>query len=129
MARFLRRVLLLGTAVGTGYAGWRWSRARRSDSGATRPARPFGRPSGSEAAPLHIPSQVVPPGGPETSPMGATWVDPMGGACPSSHQVKATLSTGSFHAPGDPGYDRAVPDRCYIDADAAAADGLRRSER
>ena len=130
MVRFLKRVLVLGVAVGAGYAGWRLSKGGRSDSGATSTARPVAYPSGSaEGAPLHIPSQIVPPGGPETSPMGATWVDPRNGACPSSHRVKATLSTGRVHLPGDPGYDRAVPDRCYIDGDAAVADGLRRSER
>jgi hypothetical protein len=72
VARFLKRVLMLGAAVGAGYAGYRLSRSRRSNWGATRTARPFAYPSGSRGAPLHIPSQVVPPGGPEASPPGTT---------------------------------------------------------
>lgn len=53
------------------------------------------------------------------------WIVPTGGACPGSHPVKAELSSGLFHVPGAPGYDGAAPDRCYINAGAAEADGLR----
>jgi hypothetical protein len=57
------------------------------------------------------------------------WVEPEGGACPSSHQVKAKMSSGIFHLPGMQNYDRTVPDRCYVDAAAAEADGLRPAKR
>ena len=83
-----------------------------------------GRPS----TPIHVPSQVVPPGGPEAEPPGATWVDPIEGVCPASHPVKAATTKGLFYLPADPASERVVPDRCYIDADAARADGLRWSE-
>lgn len=64
-------------------------------------------------------------------PEGATraWVGPDGGACPASHPVKAKLSSGVFHLPGMIYYDRTNPDRCYTDATAAEADGLRQAKR
>ncbi len=56
------------------------------------------------------------------------WVEPDGRACPASHPVKAKLSSGRFHLPGMAVYDRTIPDRCYIDAEAAELDGLQRSK-
>ena len=47
------------------------------------------------------------------------------GACPATHPVKAKLSSGIFHVPGGANYDRTHADRCYVDAEAAEADGLR----
>ena len=59
----------------------------------------------------------------------ATWVEPVDGACPASHPVKAKLSSGIFHVPGGQNYDRTHADRCYVDEGAATSDGLRRSQR
>ena len=75
--------------------------------------------------------------GPEHSPVRApgqaqtppAWVAPDGGACPAGPPVKATVQSGIFHAPGSPHYDRTQPDRCYRDAAAAEADGLRAPRR
>jgi hypothetical protein len=100
----------LGAVVGAGYAVWRILTSRTPES---------------RRADVHIPAQLEPPGGPETTDVGATWVEPVEGACPSSHPVKAALSSGTFHVPGGPAYERSVPDRCYLDAAAAEADGLR----
>jgi hypothetical protein len=84
---------------------------------------------------VHIPPEVEPGGGPETERAGEVavgsieaWIDPVGGACPASHPVKAKLSSGIFHVPGGINYDRTRPDRCYIDGDAAERDGLRQSK-
>ena len=63
---------------------------------------------------------------PEASPR---WVEPSDGACPASHPVKAKLSSQIFHTPGSASYDRTNPDRCYADAGAAEADGLRPAKR
>ena len=63
-----------------------------------------------------------------TDPAGA-WVEPEGGACPTSHPVKAKLGSKIFHLPGMLNYDRTNPDRCYRDAEAAEADGLRPAKR
>lgn len=60
---------------------------------------------------------------------GVTWLRPDGAMCPSTHPVKAKLKSGIYHQPGGLSYDRTVPDRCYVDTDAAAADGLRPTKR
>lgn len=57
------------------------------------------------------------------------WVEPKGGVCPTSHPVKAKLTSKIFHLPGMLNYERTNPDRCYRDADAAEADGLRAAKR
>ena len=59
----------------------------------------------------------------------AAWCEPTDGACPSSHPVKAKLSSKIFHLPGGFSYDRTIPDRCYVDAAAAEADGFRAAKR
>jgi hypothetical protein len=57
------------------------------------------------------------------------WVDAVNGECPPTHPVKAKLSSGIFHVPGGAMYARTKPDRCYRDAGAAEADGLRPAKR
>lgn len=57
------------------------------------------------------------------------WANPADGACPDGYPVKAKLSSGIFHVPGGLSYERTTPDRCYPDAAAAEADGLRQSKR
>jgi hypothetical protein len=57
------------------------------------------------------------------------WVDPVDGACPPTHPIKAKLSSKIFHAPGGLAYDRTTPDRCYRDAASAEADGFRQAKR
>jgi micrococcal nuclease len=59
----------------------------------------------------------------------APWVEPTGGVCPTTHPVKAKLHSRIFHLPGMLNYGRVTPDRCYITAEAAAADDLRPSKR
>jgi hypothetical protein len=58
----------------------------------------------------------------------AAWVDPEGGICPTTHPVKAKLSSKIFHVKGGMNYERTVPERCYRDPAAAEADGFRRSK-
>jgi hypothetical protein len=57
------------------------------------------------------------------------WVDPVDGACPASHPVKAKLSSKIYHLPGMANYERTNPDRCYLGAAEAEADGLRAAKR
>jgi hypothetical protein len=38
-------------------------------------------------------------------------------------------ASGIFHVPGGLSYDRAKPDRCYNDEDAAADDGYRKAKK
>jgi len=84
------------------------------------------------------PMQTLPEAGPDTlsSPpeteMKQTlppWVAPTDGICPTSHPVKAKLSSGIFQVQGNSMYQRTSPDRCYQTAEAAAADGLRPAKR
>jgi hypothetical protein len=67
--------------------------------------------------------------GAEPAPAGRAWVEPQGTICPSSHPVKAKLSSSIFHLPGMTAYERTTPDRCYKDAAAAEGDGLRQAKR
>ncbi len=62
-------------------------------------------------------------------PLTATWVEPKGGVCPTSHPVKAKLTSKIFHLPGMLNYERTNPDRCYRDAVTAESDGLRPAKR
>ena len=65
----------------------------------------------------------------ESTPL-PPWVDPLeDGSCPETHPIKAKMASGIFHVPGGFNYPRMRPDRCYIDAAAAEADGLRPSKR
>ena len=58
------------------------------------------------------------------------WVEPdADGGCPGSHPVKAKLASKIFHLLGGFNYPRTRPDRCYVDAAAAEADGLRPAKR
>ena len=82
------------------------------------------------------PSSRPPPGSspspspaPAPAPTAAPWVEPVGDACPTSHPVKAKLSSKIFHLPGMANYERTNPDRCYLDAAEAEADGLRPAKR
>jgi hypothetical protein len=59
----------------------------------------------------------------------AAWIEPVGDDCPPTHPVKAKMRSGIYHLPGMAAYARTRPDRCYIDAAAADADGLRPAKR
>ena len=57
------------------------------------------------------------------------FVEPEGGTCPPTHPVKAKLASRLFHLPGMFAYDRTRPDRCYLDAPSAVADGFTSAKR
>lgn len=57
------------------------------------------------------------------------WAEPLeDGSCPDGYPVKANDNSGIFHLPDGRFYDRTKPERCYSDADAAAADGYRQAK-
>lgn len=141
MRRFLKRMFKLGVLAGIAYAVWRWFESQRTDD--TRwEAQPFPYPPQPRSAP-DAPAPVgASDAGPAAGPTSATatrptatataeraWVEPIDGACPASHPVKAKLGSRIFHVPGGLNYERTAPDRCYVDAAAAEADGLRQSKR
>lgn len=57
------------------------------------------------------------------------WVAPIDGACPPGYPIKGKLKSAIYHQPGGLAYERTNPDRCYPNAEAAEADGLRAAKR
>ena len=57
------------------------------------------------------------------------WVEAVDKACPTTHPVKAKLSSMLYHLPGMAAYNRTRPDRCYVDGESAEADGFIRAKR
>jgi hypothetical protein len=112
----VKRLLGLGALAGMGYAVWRAMESRRSESPVTWDAQPFPYPP--------QPRQAGAPAATQETSLAA-WVEPDDGACPTSHPVKAKVSSGIFHVPGGASYERTQADRCYRAPDAAEADGLR----
>jgi hypothetical protein len=51
------------------------------------------------------------------------------GSAPSSHPIKAKLSSRIYHLPGMAFYERTTADRCYASPEAAEADGFSRAKR
>jgi hypothetical protein len=106
----LRSLLGLGLLAGVAYAVWR-KLPSREEAAPTWEPQPFPFP------PQPAPAATVP------------WVEPpASGACPAHHPVKAKLASGIYHVPGGANYARTQPDRCYLSAEAAEADGLRASK-
>ena len=131
LARRIRRLVFLASAT---TAIVRFAMARRPKTQPSGPKAP-------EWAPLHAAStsaagsgraqrRVVPPSrvpGPPATTDSSAWVEPVDGACPLTHPVKGNANSGIFHLPGGRFYDTTVPERCYRDAEAAEADGMRAS--
>jgi hypothetical protein len=115
------RLVALAGAVAAGAAVWR----------ALHPqAEPEEIPP---AVPL-APRAATPPTARPTTPAAdptptAAWVPPVDGACPPGYPIKAKHGSEVFHSPGGASYERTQPDRCYRDAAAAEADGLRPAKR
>jgi hypothetical protein len=86
-------------------------------------------PEPEPAEPVAAEAQEV---GAEAGAAGApgSWSDPDDdGSCPASYPIKAKLASKVFHLPGMANYERTKADRCYLDASAAEADGLRQAKR
>jgi hypothetical protein len=127
--RWKRSLGIAGIGAGA-YAVWRASQ-RNKGAGVTWSPQPFPYPPRAVPA-LPVEDAVAPAAAtrrhdePSVAP---AWVQPSDGACPDGYPVKAKLASGIFHLPGGLSYERTRPDRCYRDADAAEADGLRPAQR
>jgi hypothetical protein len=139
LRRSLRLGSRLGILAGIAFVVLKALGGRRSSERVAAPVTPLRRedwppferdPVLDEPAPstaLH-----TDPEAPAPAPGGVAdvaWVEPTGEVCPTTHPVKAKLSSKIFHLPGGQMYERSKPDRCYRDAAAAEADGLRQSQR
>jgi hypothetical protein len=71
------------------------------------------------------PARKSPTGRAEEPPGERLWVPANEGVCPTTHPVKAKLSSKIFHMPGGRNYKSTKADRCYPDEASAQADGLR----
>jgi hypothetical protein len=125
MRKGTKRILGLGLLAGAGYAVWRAMERARVDTGMGWRPRPFPYPP----EPVPDPLSGTTAEAPAPEPSDGAWVDPTGGECPTSHPVKAKLTSGIFHEPGGANYARTQADRCYRSPDAAEADGLRAAKR
>jgi hypothetical protein len=132
MRRFLKRMFGLGLLAGVAFALWRaWNaRVPRRDDGMQWESAPFPFPPAPRPSTTKPAAPATTPVAPAKTPLASVaWVEPNGdGGCPATHPVKAKVKSGIFHEPGGANYERTKPDRCYLDATAAEADGLRRSK-
>ena len=61
-----------------------------------------------------------------TATVAPPWLPPLAdGSCPEGYPVKANDNSGIYHVPGGRFYARTKPERCYAEAERAAADGYR----
>ncbi len=138
--RWLRRTLGIGLLAGAAYAVWRAMEANRVPGESEWEPQPFPFPpqprtdhhhaaergNRAELASERTTAERV---SRSAESERDSWCAPVDGACPSTHPVKAKEGSGIFHVPGGQSYDRTVPDRCYVDAAAAEADGFRAAKR
>lgn len=134
--RTFRFGLLLGLLVGAALAlakvfGPRSERPAPSLGLPTEPWPRLAPDPAAPAAPTTSPTEKAPAKKAAASNKATikTWVEPAGSVCPTSHPVKARLASKIFHSPGMLHYERTNPDRCYVDAEGAEADGLRAAKR
>jgi hypothetical protein len=131
MVTMVRRLFWLTLLAGAGFAGWALWSSSRQDRALAAPAGPATRGPGREpVVPAPTVTEAAPPAaaGSATTAPGATWVEPVDGACPDGYPIKANDNSGIYHAPGGRFYERTRPERCYPTAEAAEADGYRRSK-
>jgi hypothetical protein len=130
----LRLGLLLGLLGGVAVVLTKLLANQSSDAPprAARPSEPWPRLTSDPTVAASPVARAVPDPDAPAAPAAAAdraWVEPSGSVCPTSHPVKAKLASKIFHLPGMANYERTNPDRCYVDAAAAEADGLRAAKR
>lgn len=93
-------------------------------------AEPGADPAGAPTPPAAAPARRARKDGTRRVRRSARpWIETTDHDCPPSHPVKAKLSSMLYHLPGMAFYNRTRPDRCYVDAAAAEADGFTRAKR
>jgi hypothetical protein len=80
--------------------------------------------------PVEQPEEAAPTNHISPHHLNGAWVAPDdAGAALARYPVKAKESSRLYHLPGMLAYDRTRPDRCYMSAEAAEADGFVRAKR
>lgn len=120
LPRVVRRALIRAIAASAITAIVRRVIARRRGASDDVALRPVARTVGAAQWPPLVDADA-----PDTP----GWVEPVDGACPLSHPVKGNASSQIYHVPGSRFYDMTSPERCYRDAAAAEADGMRAPKR
>ena len=91
--------------------------------------RPAAAPTGGPWPPLHnespAPGEAVSSPAPEASKAGTATEPP----ATEPAEPDAVVAPEPGGTPGQLNYDRTTPDRCYVSAEAAEADGLRAAKR
>ncbi len=140
MRRWAKRLVWLAvlTAMTAVIARWWSTRSVPTPSGT--PAWPPFDPPAPAPRPVIVPqvsdeplpaasdvpaAPVVPEARGDGPANAAVWVARVDGDCPLHHPVKANDNSGIYHVPGGRFYDRTKAERCYVDAESAAADGYR----
>src|SRR5438045_4027844 len=125
MRRSFRLGLWTGLVLGVAFAVVKAMQSRR---GATETAPPPTRDPAPPAAPAKkvakkatkAPEKKAAKKAAEPAVPVARWVEPISDdLCPSSHPVKAKLSSRIFQIPGMFAYARTRPDRCYDTEESA----------
>ena len=136
MTRWIRRLLVLAALLALVTTVVRRQSAQRTPPTGTDPndarwppfeSEPAGAAELAPAAPA-VPARATATATAVVPVEPLTWVEPVDGACPTSHPVKTNAASGIFHVPGGRFYDRTKPERCYSTPEAAAADGYRPSK-
>lgn len=135
----LRRSLWLILIAGAGGALWSWRRDA-ADASAPAPAEwppipatppiPAAPPTSAQPSSASVVNALVDaPEARSSDGSAGGWAEPLAdGSCPDGYPIKANDNSGIFHLPGGRFYDRTKPERCYSDAEAAAADGYRQAK-
>jgi len=88
------------------------------------------RPAEQPEEPAEQPERAVRANHVSPHHLNGAWVAPDDAAdALASYPVKAKESSRLYHLPGMLAYDRTRPDRCYMSAEAAEADGFVRAKR
>lgn len=106
-----------------------WPPLKLTNSNAEPSAAAVGLAAGvglADAPPAPVKPDPTPATGATTLP---PWVEPEEGQCPLTHPVKGNASSNIYHVPDSRFYAMTLAERCYRDAEAAEADGMRAPKR
>ena len=130
LRRTFRLGLKLGILAGLAAVVAKAMASRRQPEPVGATVAPLRREDWPPLRPDPVPAERAPSTRLQPDPeVAVAFVEPTGEVCPTTHPVKAKLASKIFHVPGGQMYDRTKPDRCYQDAAAAEADGLRQAKR